>query len=326
MKNNTSILVADISETYARFASFSRPSEKLTDIQTYVCSEYERPEYAINDYLIKQDIERLEGICIAAAGPVIENSINVTNNNWKISASKLKNIYKTKNIKLLNDFEAIAYSFPHLAKRQYKPVCNIIHLPQKEHFTYGLLGPGSGLGVAGLCCREGQQFAIVTEGGHISFAPVTNLQLEILSILKNKYDRVIDEHLISGPGLVNLYDALCEIDSIQSKPHSPATIFAAACEPSDPVAAKSVGIFFEILGQVAGDLVLSLGAYDGIFISGGIVQRYSELLIKSSFHNHFINKGCHQHLLEKTPVWLITDKYPGLLGTRIYIKNYITKS
>lgn len=324
MTSKPCTLIADIGGTYVRFACIFGHSDDLSNVQKLTCADFKTPEDAINKYIENQNIKELDAIYIAAAGPIIDDCIKLTNNTWELCASNLKKQYQVKHVALLNDFEAIAYSLPHLTEGQLLQIGETKHIPNQENFTFALIGPGSGLGIASLCCRNKYLFPLVTEGGHSSFAPENDIQYNLLRILLEKFNRVTNEDLISGPGLVNIYNSICELEAVDCLSCSPATIFSAAKDTSDPIAKKVIHIFFEILGQAAGDLALTFGAYDGVFITGGIVQRYPEMLLNSSFRERFECKGKQNALLKKTPTWLITEEYPGLIGTNKIAKKNLS--
>lgn len=322
MKNNYA-LIADIGGTYARFASIVNRSKNLTNIQILKCSDFAKPEDAIEAYLKIHNINNLEYICIAVAGPVARDSVSFTNSSWNICTADLKKRYNVKHVKLLNDFESIAYSLLHLKDDQLLSIPESGYTIDKESFVIGVLGPGSGLGIAGLCCRNKKLFSLASEGGHSGFAPETEIQHHILHVLFNKFNRVTNEQLLSGPGLVNIYNAICELEAVDCVACDPAAIFTEAKNSNNSISKKAVTVFFEILGQVAGDLALTFSAYDGIYIAGGMCQRNPEMLVNSPFRESFENKGKQKFLLENTPTWLITYKYPGLLGASIYARNHL---
>ena len=176
------------------------------------------------------------------------------------------------------------------------------------------MGPGTGLGTGGLLRRDGRMIPIVGEGGHIGFAPKSKVQIEVLEVLREKFERVCLERLISGSGIENIYWALQAMRGDSRITLSAAEIFKAAESGSDPVAADATQLFFEMLGQAAGDIALVLGAQDGVYLAGGIVKRYPEMLHISGFRNAFESKGHHRSMMERIPTKLITYNEPGLLG------------
>ena len=179
-------------------------------------------------------------------------------------------------------------------------------------FNVAVLGPGTGLGVAGLIGRGGRLIPITGEGGHVAFGPETELQSELLKVLRSQFERVSAERLVAGSGLENIYAALTQVRGEPAESLRASAVFEAA--NSSTLAAEAVDVFFEIMGQVAGDLALTMGAWDGIYIAGGIAKRYPEVLAKSRFRAAFDAKGRHSHIIERVPTYLITHDQPGLLG------------
>jgi len=309
------LLVGDIGATNARFALANSRAPGFSAAVTLKCADFASAELAIKHYRESINAPAPDAVCLAVAGPIVDQSVQFTNSDWSISAEELTAMFSISSVLLLNDFEAIAYSVPFLSDADCLPV----GLPENgpladgDH-TIGILGPGTGLGAAGLCKRGERYIAIAGEASHGGFAPESQIQLEILTRLRERFERVSAERLASGPGLENIYWALARIHGERKSQLSAAEIFARCINNSDPCAAEAVQMFFEILGQVAGDLVLTLGARDGIFIAGGIVPRYPDLFIKSRFRHAFENKGRYRSLMECIPGKLITHSQPGLLG------------
>lgn len=309
------LLIGDIGGTNARFA-LARPDETgFTNEITLPCSDYETAEQGIADYLERSGSGKPNVICLAAAGPVVDGRVRFTNNHWVIDSHALKEKFNLSSVQLLNDFEAIAYSILMLGEHDLAT----IGLVPAEHegktkASYGVLGPGTGLGEGGLLVRESGVYPIVGEGSHAGFAPETRMQLKVLEQLRQRFDRVSSERLVSGPGLENIYWALCKIRGEPATDITAAEIFSRVLAKEDPVAEEATQLFFEALGQVAGNLALSLGAFDGMYLAGGIVKRYPDLLNSSGFRSGFENKGRHRPLMEKVPTLLILHPQPGLLG------------
>lgn len=183
------------------------------------------------------------------------------------------------------------------------------------------MGPGTGLGAVGVKCIDGRVETIPGEGGHIGFAPASGLQLELLGVLRERFERVSTERLVSGPGLENLYWALGRVHGQSWPERNCEQIFEAAGMKSSGRAAVAVQVFFEILGQFAGDYALALGATDGIFVAGGIVPRYAELFAASRYRNGFEDKGRYRALMESIPTRLIVHENPGLLGAAVVARE-----
>lgn len=322
----TLTLLADIGATNARFA-LSFGNNQLERQQVLQCDDFDRVEDAVDAYLLANKITDIQNVCIAAAGPVIDDQIRLTNNHWHVHGRELVKQYQLKNAFLLNDFEAIAYSLPQLSDNQLLPVgYSDASSKQNENFTYVVLGPGSGLGVASLIQRNQTIYPIVTEGGHVGFAPMSDLQSLILKSLSQKYKQISNEMLLSGPGIINIYQTLCEVNNEKPQFQTSAQIGSAADNEEDSLCVQTMELFFEILGQVAGDLALTFAAFQGVYIAGGIVRRYPRLLAKSRFRTGFENKTQHQALLQVTPTYLIVEADPGLIGANYYATSKLHDS
>ena len=309
------LLIGDIGGTNARFALADPARPAFSNVVTLKCDDFESSESAIKHYLSSVNAGKPDVICLAAAGPIIDKRVRFTNNHWEIETDELAGDFSIDRVRLLNDFEAIAYSIPFLTKDD----CIGIGLPDPKPLdadscTVGIIGPGTGLGAVGLRKYGDLYLPIAGEASHGGFAPETQVQIEVLSALREKFDRVSSERVVSGPGLENIYWALTRLHGEKRAHLTPVEIFDAAIANTDPLAAEAVQMFFEVLGQVAGDFVLTIGALDGIYTAGGIVKRYPDQLINSRFRNGFDSKGRYRSILERVPTQLIMHEQPGLLG------------
>ncbi len=309
------LLVGDIGGTNARFAVADPSRPGFSDAKTLTCADFDTADDAIRAYLDGIKAKKADVVCLAAAGPIVNDAVRFTNNHWSLDVADLRAEFDTPRVRLLNDFEAIAYSVPFLGEAD----CVQVGLPPprelgEDDFTIGVIGPGTGLGAVGLVRRGGRLFPIVGEAGHVGFAPETQVQLDVLAALRERFDRVSAERLVSGPGLENIHWALARLHGEKNPKLSAREIFEKAADASDPRAAEAVQLFFETLGQVAGNLALTLGASDGVYVAGGIARRYPEALASSRFRSGFEHKGRHRTLMEAIPTQLIMYAEPGLLG------------
>lgn len=316
------LLIGDIGGTNARFALAEDSEQAYTCEQILKCADYPSADAAIRHYLDSVGAAEPAAICLAAAGPVTDQTVKFTNNNWTIAVSDLRDVFDIEAVRLLNDFEAIAYCVPLLGPSQFKP----IGLPEAQPTTQGdvtfaIVGPGTGLGAAGLRKIPEGYVASATEAGHAGFAPETQLQMDILTQLRQRFDRVSAERLVSGPGIENIYWALCEIHGEKRAQLSAADVFSAALSDGDVRATEAVETFYEVLGQFAGDLALTLGATAGVFVAGGVAQRYPDKLANSRFRSSFEAKGRHRTFVERIPTALITHGQPGLLGAAFCVSG-----
>ncbi len=321
---DTPILIADIGGTNARFALTADNQQTFHQAQTLEAAEFEHVSDAIDTYLRSHDIQQLGAICLAVAGPIRDDKVSFPNSHWAIDCQDLRARYNTEHVRLLNDWEAISYSLSSLTKGDLINIGGDWHGLPESDYTVGALGPGSGLGMSGLLRRNNALIPLVTEGGHAGFSPENQLQGEILAYLHQKFDdRISRERLLSGPGLVNIHEALCAIHGQENPGLIAADIAVAGINKTDPICEETFDLFFEVLGQVAGDIALALGADQGIFIGGGICQRYPQQLQESRFRAGFENKGRHSSLMKNLPTWLITHKNPGLLGASVYARTIL---
>jgi glucokinase len=325
--NNRCLLIGDIGGTNARFALAKTDEPGFSNELTLACADYETAEAGIAAYLERIGSTRPDVICLAAAGPVVDGRVRFTNNHWVIDSQALQEQFHTESVQLLNDFESIAYSIPMLAENDVTTIGLVPAEPRGAlEATYGVLGPGTGLGSGGLLVRQGGIYPIVGEGSHAGFAPENRMQFRVLEQLRQRYERVSSERLVSGPGLENIYWALCKVRGEDTPPITAAEIFSRVLANEDAIAAEAVQLFYEALGQIAGNLALMLGAYDGVYLAGGIVKRYPDLLNSSSFRSGFENKGRHRSLMEKVPTLLILHPQPGLLGASYCARDLFLKS
>ena len=309
------LLIGDIGGTNARFALAHKDRAGFSEELILACGDYETAEQGIAAYLERGGHRTPDVICLAAAGPIIDGTVRFTNNHWFLDRQQLQHEYPLSRIRFLNDFEAIAYSIPMLKENDATTIGVVPpEVDGTADFTLGVLGPGTGLGVGGLLGRSTGIYPVVGEGSHVGFAPETRMQLRVLEQLRKKHERVSDERLISGSGLEGIYWALSKIHGKQDNDIAAAEIFSRVLAKEDVIAAEATQMFFEVLGQIAGNLVMTLGAFDGIYLAGGILKRYPDLLKSSNFRSGFENKGRHRSLMEKVPTSLILHPQPGLLG------------
>ena len=309
------MLIGDIGGTNARFARARSDEAGFSGELTLSCADYETAEQGIAAYLERSGSASPAVICLAAAGPVVDDCVHFTNNHWVINGHELRQKFPLAKVQLLNDFEAIAYSIPMLGQNDLSTVGLVpSELEGKSEFTLAVIGPGTGLGAGGLLHRDNGNYPIVGEGSQAGFAPETRMQSKVLKQLRQRYKRVSDERLVSGPGLENIYWALRQIHGKPEIRITAAEIFSRVLANEDVIATESTQLFYEALGQVAGNLALALGAFDGVYLAGGIVKRYPDLLKSSNFRSGFENKGSHRSLMEGVPTLLISHPQPGLLG------------
>ena len=309
------LIIGDIGGTNARFAIANAAAPGFSNQRHYTCKEFETADLAIRRYLEDVATPAPDAICLAVAGSVVDQSVRFTNNNWSINCHELAADFAGVPVCLLNDFEAIAYSIPFLLATDSESIgLPEVGIPDSQNCMIGIIGPGTGLGCAALCVHDNMLVPIVGEGGHTGFAPESQVQMDILAVLRERFDRVSDERLVSGPGLQNLYWALKKIHGEKPVQLSTEQIFSRSQSNNNSRAQEAVQLFFELLGQVAGNVALTMKTIDGVYVAGGIAKRYPHVLANSRFRAGFENKGRYRSLMEQIPTRLITHSEPGLLG------------
>jgi glucokinase len=251
-------------------------------------------------------------VCFAVACPADTEIIAFTNSHWTFTKTSLKKDLGCQYLSIINDFEAVAHGITELDATDLVQVGG---LKPAKHKAMGILGAGTGLGVAGLLPYEGGYHVLDTEGGHADYSPISDLQSAVVNCLRARFGRVSLERLLSGKGLLNIYSALCSIEDTPMIFSTPAEITAAALENTATKALQTLSMFCEGIGAAAGNLALTFGAKGGIYIAGGVIPRFQDFFINSGFREKFEDKGRFVSYLKPIPVYIVIHKNLGLLGT-----------
>jgi glucokinase len=315
-------LVADIGSTNARFALVAWTAAgvpALSRVASLPCAGFPSLAEVIAAYLATIPIsERPTRGMLAVAGPVTGDVVKLTNLGWTFSTRAMAQQLGFAALHVINDFTAISLSLPSLPPTAR--TCLGPDIEVAEAACFGVVGPGTGLGVGALLRVGDRVVALPSEGGHASFAPVTDVEDEIARVLRGRFGHVSNERLLSGSGLVNIYEALNEIDGTQPHPFTPREIAEHAVAASDPVCRDALSHFCAILGAVAGDLALLLYA-DVIYIAGGIVPQFLDFIRASAFRKRFESKGRFAQRMAVVPTYVITEPNPGLLGAAVDLRQ-----
>lgn len=311
MVRGTAIL-ADIGGTNARFARLR--DGRIGARRQIRVADHPSLNAALRAYLTEWDSGPAPThMAVAAAGPVTGGKVILTNFPWRISASALRASFRLRDVVLVNDFAAIAQAVPRLAPAHTVAIGRGRGMPEAP---IAILGPGTGLGVAGLVPGPGGPQALVTEGGHVTMAPSDSRESKILAHLRGRFGHVSAERVLSGDGLVNLYQAIAALDDRPIETLSPAQITEKAVAKSCRTCAATLSTFCAMLGTVAGNLALTLGARGGVYLAGGVVPRFVPYLAASAFRDRFESKGRFHAYLEAIPVRVIVHPDPAFLGLR----------
>jgi glucokinase len=274
--------------------------------------EFDSIVSALSDYLDTHSASfRPTRATLAVASAVTDDHIQFTNSPWSFSAAALKESLGFEALNIINDFAAVALAIPELQQGELEAVNGEHEIIPSG--TYVALGPGTGLGVAGLKRTDTHTTVLETEGGHISFAPRNEDEMRLFKFLKKEFPRVSYERLLCGTGLHNLYRAHCNHLKRPAMLMTPSDVTQAARQ-HDPAARAAVDDFCSILGAFAGDAALMYGAWSGVYLSGGLLPHVMNDHGKVLFCEAFEDKGRFSGLLRKTPVWLIKRDDVGTFG------------
>lgn len=322
MKDRTWWLVADIGGTNARFWAVSPGSIEPVWQGYYLVSEY--PEFgdvlthALQDVAVAlDDVVPPEKVCFAVACPTNLDRFVFTNSHWNFSMGEVVDKTGCQLVSVINDFGSVARAVMNLEASDLTAIGD--GQISREHPKV-VLGAGTGLGVAGLVPSASGFSVIESEGGHADYAPVGDLQVEVKRKLRSQFNRVCIERVLSGPGLVNVSNALAAIKHQSPRFATPADIVAAALSDQDELARDVLEFFCDVAGAVAGNLALTFGAKGGVYIVGGVIPRFSDFFIKSGFRSAFEDKGRFRDYLTNIPVFLVQRQDLGLIGAVSYLK------
>lgn len=312
-------LVADIGGTNARFA-LTEDFRSFAAVSVLSCAEYPGLAQAVTAYLSRCGGRGIRHAVIAIATPVLGDEVRMTNHHWSFSIEATCTRLGLETLLVVNDFFALAMSLPFLPEHE------LIRLDEKGETHPGVkavIGPGTGLGVAGLVPIPGGWRPLATEGGHVDFAPASEREMDLLRLLWRAYPHVSAERLVSGPGLALIYRSLSELSGIAPQAEDAAGIVSLA--GTCPLARETLAMFSAILGAVAGDLALSYGALGGVYLGGGMLGKLGLLFDRSLYRERFLAKGRFRGYLEAVPNYLITSEYPAFIGAAQHLKQHLRR-
>lgn len=314
------VLLADIGATNARFGLLK--GNDVDPIATYAVADYGSPVDAARAFLAGAAAGyRPERALIAAAGPIVNGRIVMTNAAWTVDADRIGHGLDMASVEVLNDFEALAWSLPAL---QHDDLFTLGELPASvskpglsgpgSRRTMAVMGPGSGFGLAALAIGTAGETVLVTEGGHATLSSESRREDAIILALRQQLHHVSIEGAVSGPGLVRLYHAIARVDGTPVPERDSSEIVAHALARDCKVSLEALELFCAFLGSVAGNVALTLGARGGVFIGGGIAVRFPEFLRRSAFRERFETKGRFSAYLSQIPTSVIVRPNPAFLG------------
>ncbi len=303
-------LVADIGGTNARFALETAPGV-LEDVEVLPCAGFATLEAAMRSYLARVAAHAVSHAAIGIANPVTGDWVQMTNHHWAFSIEATRQALGLASLVVINDFTALALSLPHL------PADELVQVGGGEPVAGGplaLIGPGTGLGVSALIPHAGGYTPLSGEGGHVSFAPFDEREAAVWRFARDRFGHVSAERLLSGPGLVLIYQALAALAGEDAADYSAADITERGLAGQCPRCRETLDAFCAMLGTASANLALTLGARGGVYLGGGIVPRLIDYFKTSPFRPRFEDKGRFSAYMAAIPVYVIDSRYPALIG------------
>jgi len=317
MSDNRRCLVGDIGGSNARFAVARREpgGVALDHVVAMRAADHADLVAAIEHYLRTTGEQRPPAAAIAIAGPIVGDHAEITNHKaWSFPIEATRRRLGLERLTAINDFTAIALSLPHLRGGDQRQIGGGAAAPGAP---IGVIGPGTGLGVSGVVPTKTGWAVIQGEGGHATFAPMSERESHIADLLRARFGHVSWERALSGPGLVNLYSAIAQLDGQAAEPLTPEAIDERGRNGTCAMCREALEVFCATLGTAAGSVALTLGARGGVFIGGGIVPRLGTFFDASAFRARFESKGRLSDYVRPIPTFVITAANPGLIGAAV---------
>lgn len=321
------IIAGDVGGTKCNLAVFDEIGGRLVPVveATFPSREFSAFEEVVLQFLGLEEVRRLRPAVTAAvfgiAGPVVRGKVKTPNLPWTIKLEILQNRIQFKEVELINDLEATGYGVLILEEDELQTL-NRGELDHEGHMA--LIAAGTGLGEALMVRGEGKVIPVASEGGHCDFAPRNELEIQLLKYLLKSWRHVSYERILSGPGLLNIYNFLCEIEfgggvspiheQIAEDEDSAAVISTAALDGRCHLCVKVLDLFSSIYGAEAGNLALKVKAVGGVFIGGGIAPKILKKLSDGTFFEAFLDKGRMESLMRSMPVHVILNPKTALFG------------
>lgn len=311
------VLAADVGGTHARIGLLrpnpgNRPPIELLAWQVYECARWPGLAEILEDFRVRHvgDRHDVARCALAVAGYLRGDELVAENLRWPIRISELRTRLQLQRLDIVNDFEALACACQFLAASDGITVMDAAGGAGPTV----VVGPGTGLGCAVLLPSDDGAIVMPSEAGHVALAPGNDREIEVLRRLGRDRGYVHTGLVLSGPGLLNLYRALAEIDGAAAVHVDPKQVSAAALHGGDPLAHEALAMFCAMMGSFAGDLAVMFKASGGVYLAGGILPHISDFLLASEFHTRFLDKGVMRGFLAAVPVQLIEHGPLGVIG------------
>ncbi len=318
MPTSLPYLLADIGGTNARFAL--QRDGRISDIRVLACADFPNLQDAMRVYLRSTSTE-VRHAAIGIANPVYTDRVRMTNHHWEFSIDALRREMGLETFLVMNDFAALALSLPYLPEQELRRIGGGQAEPRAAR---GVVGAGTGLGVGALVASsDGSWQAVAGEGGHVSFSPMDEEEVDLWRFAHTRYGHVSAERLLQGRGLELIHEWVCSGSLHGTTPMPAAHISELGLSGADARCRRSLELYCRILGTVAANVALTFDARGGLYIGGGIVPRLGDFIARSSFRARFEDKGRLSVLLARIPVLVIHSPWPALIGAGVGLRQHL---
>ncbi len=321
--NKPFAIYADIGGTNSRIAVQMTETSAYEQVKIYPSINFNAPCEVILQYLADQGLDKPEHIAIAIACPITDDALKMANLHWTFSIAATKKNTGVNSVHFINDFEALVLSLPHLGTDEQ------IKIGQGEAIingTMALIGPGTGVGVASLIHTGSRYQALPCEGGHVLYPPQDLEEIEIVKVVMQEHPIVSVEHLLSGGrGIINLIKGVATVHGQSIPLWTPKELFEQGLIHQHKLAIEILSRYCAMLGNVAGNLALTVGAHGGMYIGGGLVPRLGDFFVHSRFRECFEKKDLADYYVKAMPTIMVTAEFPALLGAQCALHLLLNK-
>jgi glucokinase len=312
------ILIGDIGGTNARFSLLTSAEAEPTKFIHVQTADYATIDEAISDKVFPTVTTKPRSAILAVAGPIDGDEIDLTNCDWVVKPTQMIEKLGFNTVIVLNDFEAQALAVASLTDKDREQIGPVGEAPTASRVV---LGPGTGLGVAGVVRARSSWFPVPGEGGHVDIGPRSERDHEIFPHLYKIEGRVSAEEIVSGRGLVNIYKAVCAADGVTPAFDTPPDVTSHGLSGDNKQAAETIDLFVTYLGRLAGDMALIFMARGGVFLGGGISPKIIDALKGPAFRAAFEDKAPHTELMKTIPTFVVTHPQAALAGLASFART-----
>jgi glucokinase, proteobacterial type len=312
------VLIGDIGGTNARFSILVDAYAEPKQFPILSTADFETIDDAIQKGVLDKTSLQPRSAILAVAGPVKGDEIDLTNCHWVIRPKDMLAGLGFADILVINDFEAQALAAASLEPEYLEQVGDGEVLQSASRVV---VGPGTGLGVAGLVHARHTWFPVPGEGGHMDIGPRTERDYQLFPHYEQLDGRVSGEQLLCGRGIMNIYRAICRVEGVEMRAASPAEVTTAGLDGMDRAAVETLSLFATYLGRVAGDLALVFMARGGVYLAGGIAQKILPALRRPEFRAAFVDKAPHQEIMAMIPTFVVTHPLAALWGLASFART-----